>query len=108
MLRHDIRVECGRVAADFDLEIAGSVTGVERTEQRNKRVHDGLATGQLGEFDPELPAGRPKIENAVVGERRCQRIGVAVIETEGEAMQRVCNFVPIVGQLRRSCSWAGV
>ena len=66
MLRHDIRVECGRVAADFDLEIAGNVTGVERTEKRKKSVHDGLAARQPGEFDPELPAGRAKIENAIV------------------------------------------
>jgi hypothetical protein len=69
MLRHDISVECGGVAADFDLEIAGCVTGVERTEKRKKSVHDGLAAGQPGEFDPKLPARGPEIENAVL--RKC-------------------------------------
>lgn len=71
MLRHDIRVECGRGAADSDLEIAGCVTGVERTEKRKKSVHDDLAAGQPGEFDPELPACGPEIENAVL--RKCRR-----------------------------------
>ena len=32
MLRHDIRIQRGRIAADFDLEIADGVTGIQWAE----------------------------------------------------------------------------
>ena len=53
MLSHDICISRGRVAADFDLEIADSVTGVERAEKRKQRIHDGLAAGEFGEIESE-------------------------------------------------------
>src|SRR6202521_6260073 len=64
MLRHHIGGERGRIVAEFDLEIASCVTGVERTDQRKNCVHDGLAAGQLGEIEPELTARWPEIEKA--------------------------------------------
>src|SRR5687768_16049909 len=43
MLGHDIRIERGGIVADLDLEIAGGVARVERPDQRDQRIHDGLA-----------------------------------------------------------------
>src|SRR4030095_12178895 len=53
MLRQHIGIECGGVAADFDLKIARGVSSVERTEKRQQSVQDGLATSQLRKLDPE-------------------------------------------------------
>jgi hypothetical protein len=83
MLRHDIRGKRGRIAADLDLEIAGGVARVERTDQRKNRVQDGLAAGEFGEIEPELGAGGREIEESVFREGRRQRIRVAVVEAEG-------------------------
>ena len=99
MLRHHIRMQCGRIAADFDLEIARGVTGVEWTEKRKKSIHDGLAAGQLWEVDPDLPAGRPEIENAVFRKRRRKRICISMVETESVAMHGIRNLIPVAGIL---------
>jgi hypothetical protein len=100
MLRHEIRIERGRIATDLDLEIASGVTGVERTEQRKKPVHDGLATDEFGEIELELSARGFEIEHAIFRESGGERIGIAVIETEGIAMQCVRNLIAVGGQLR--------
>ena len=99
MLRHDIRRQCGRIAADFDLKIAGGVTGVEPTDKRKKRREDGLAAGQLGEVDSDLPAGGPEIENAVFRKRRRKRICITMVETESVAMHGIRNLIPVAGLL---------
>lgn len=101
MLRHDIRIQGGRIVTDFDLEIAGGVAGVERAEKWNQRIHDSLTAVQLREVDPELPARGPEIENAIFRKDRRQRIGIAVVETKSVSMQRVSNLVAVGGLLRQ-------
>jgi hypothetical protein len=54
-----------------------------------------LAAGQPGEFDTELLARGPEIENAVLRKCRRQRIGITVVETEGITMQCVGNLIPV-------------
>ena len=86
MLRQDIRVEGGRIVADLDLKIANGVTGIEWTEQGNQRIDDCLTSGQFWKIQTELFVGWPKIQQAILCERRSQRIGVPMIESERESM----------------------
>ncbi len=99
MLRHNVRIQGGRIAADFDLRIAGGVAGVERPDKRKKILHDGLAAGQLGEDNSELGARGREIEEAVFRESRSQRIWIAMIKTEGVPMQCVGNLISVAGLL---------
>src|ERR1700730_3536194 len=100
MLRHQVRIERGRIATDLDLEIAGGMTGVERTEQRKKPVQNGLAAGEFGEIELELAARGFEIEHAIFRESRCERTGITVVETEGVTMQCIRNLIAVRGQLR--------
>ena len=79
MLRHDIRVQCGRVAVDFDLKIADGVTGIERTENGKKSFHDGGAAGQFVEADAELRARGLEIEKAILRECGPQRFCITMV-----------------------------
>jgi hypothetical protein len=69
---------------------------------RNKRINDCLATGQLRKIETEFFSGRPEIEDAIFHQRRRQRIGIAMIETKRVAVQCIVNFVtgtlPLVHQ----------
>ena len=76
------------------------MTGIERTEKWNQRIKDCLAAVQSWKIESEFLAGRSKIQNAIFGQRRGQRIGIAVIEAERIAMQCVRNFVTVGGKLR--------
>ena len=65
MLRHDISIKGSRIAADLDLKIAHSVTGIERPNQGKNGFKDGVTTSHPGKVDPELsPRGR-EIETAI-------------------------------------------
>ena len=65
MLRHDISVEGSRIAADFDLNIARGVTGIERPNQGKNGFKDSVTTNHPGKIEPELsPRGR-EIETAI-------------------------------------------
>ena len=99
MLRHHIRGERGRIVTDLDLEIARRVTGIERADQRKHRVQDGLPAREPREVELQLPACGREIENAIFGQGRCERIGIAVVEAEGVAMQSVRNLISIKGEL---------
>jgi hypothetical protein len=94
-LRQHVSVKRGRVVVDLDLQIACRVTGIERTEQWDERINNCLAAGQLSKIEPKPFSRRPKIENAICGQRRRKRIGIAVIQTEREPMKRVTDFVTI-------------
>jgi hypothetical protein len=99
MLRHDICIKYGRIAADFYLEIANSVASVEWPEKRKKTLHDGFSAGEPGEVDPKLGARGPEIEEAVFRESRRQRIGITLVEAEGVPMQGVRNLISVAGLL---------
>ena len=106
MLRHHIGIECGRVAADFDLKIARGMSSVERTEKRQQSIHDGLATSQLGKLDPSLlPAGwKSRVQFSVNAEASdC----ITVVETEGVAMNGVRNLITIASLFNRSVPICG-
>ena len=46
-----------------------------------------------------LFAGRPEIEKTIFGQRRRQRIRIAMIKAERESMERIGNFITVVRQL---------
>ena len=100
MLRHHVGVKRRRIVADLDLQIAHGVTRIQRAEQRNEPINDRRPAGQLRKIEAELSTGRPEIQNAVFGQRRRQRIGVAVVETEGEPVQCVRDLISVAGELR--------
>lgn len=100
MLGHDVGIQRGRIPTDFDLQIVGRVTGVERTDHGKDGFNNGVASSYQGEIQAELFARGPEIENAILGHCRRQRIGVTVVETERVAMQGIGDFEAVVSQLR--------
>src|SRR5438270_3145557 len=101
MLGRHVTMERSGIVADLDLQIARSMTGIERAEQRNQRLNDRLPPGQFWKIEAEFFSGRTKIKNAIFGERRRQRIGISVIETKCETMQRINDLISIIRQLRQ-------
>src|SRR5436190_1014402 len=99
MLRHDKRSKRGRIAADLDLEIAGSVTGVERSDKRKNVRQDSVTTGQNRELDPDFRTSGPEIENSLFRKGRGQRIRIPVVEAKGVAMQCVRDLISVGGEL---------
>ena len=75
------------------------MTGVERAEQGNERIYDGLTPSQFGKVQRKFLSRRSEIENTIFRERRRQRIGVAMIKPESVAMERISNLVAIACQL---------
>src|SRR5437762_12400736 len=101
MLRHDVGVQRCRVVTNLDLQIADRVTGVEWAEQGDECIDNGLAARQFGKVQIELFSRRSEIEEAILRERRRQRIGIAMVKTESVAMHRIRDFIPIRSEERR-------
>src|SRR5437764_3350235 len=109
MLRHEISRERGRIVTDLDLEIAGRVTGIERTDKWKNCVQNRLTAGELGEIEPQFSAGGSEIEKAIFRQGRCERISITVVQTKGVAMQGVGNLITVGGQLRQiGAHWVAV
>jgi hypothetical protein len=99
VLRHDVGGERGGIVADLDLEIGGGVAGIERADERQDRIEDGLASGYFRKIELELLAGGSEIEDAIFGQRGGERVGVALVETKAIAVESVGDFVTVVGEL---------
>ena len=96
VLRHDVGGERRGIVADLDLEIRGSVAGIERADERKDGIEDGLTTGDQRKIETEFLVGGTEIEDAIFGECGSERIGIAAIEAEGVAVKGIGDFVTVV------------
>ena len=96
VLRHDVCGERRGIVADLDLEVGGGVARIERADERKDGIEDGLAAGDQRKIEMEFLVGRTEIQNAILGQRGSERIGVAVIEGEGVAVKGIGDFVAVV------------
>jgi hypothetical protein len=99
VLGQDVGGERGGIVADLDLEIARGVAGIERADERQHGIEDGLAAREHGEIQVQFSSRGPEIEDAIVCQRRRERIGVAMIEAEGVAIESVGDFITVGGKL---------
>src|SRR5439155_26695970 len=98
MLRQNVGIQCSCIIDNLDLEIAHTVTGIERTDQSKNRVQDNVATNEYWKIDLEFSSRRPEIEPAILRQCRRQPIGIPVVETKTVAMQGDGNFKTVVSQ----------
>jgi len=96
VLRHDVGGERGGIVVDLDLEIRGSVAGIERADERKDGIEDGLTTGDQRKIETEFLVGGTEIEDAIFGECGSERIGIAAIEAQGVAVKGIGDFVTVV------------
>lgn len=99
VLRHHVGGERGGIVADLDLEIARGVAGIERADEPQHGIENRLTAREFREIELQFLAGGREIENAIFGQRRCERVGVAMVEAEGVAVQSIGDFVAVAGQL---------
>src|SRR5438094_7967683 len=99
MLRQNVGIQRSCIIDNLDLEIAHTVTGIERTDQSKNRVQDNVATNEYWKIDLEFSSRRPEIEPAILRQCRRQRIGITVVEAKSVAMQGVGTFKSIVSSL---------
>src|SRR5204863_8709512 len=98
MLRQNVGIQRSCIIDNLDLEIAHTVTGIERTDHSKNRVQDNVATNEYWKIDLEFSSRRPEIEPAILRQCRRQRISIAVVETKSVTMQGVGNCKSIVSQ----------
>ena len=96
MLRQNVGIQRSCITDNLNLEIAHTVTGIERTDQWKNRVQNSVATTQERKIDLEFSSRRPEIEPAILRQCRRQRIGIAVVETKSITTQGVGNFKSVV------------
>src|SRR6266513_5687219 len=96
MLRQNVGIQRSGITDNLDLEIAHTVTGIERTDQWKNPVQNNVAPNQYWKIDLEFSSRRPEIEPAILRQCRRQRIGITVVETKSVTMQGVGNFKSIV------------
>src|SRR4051812_44442406 len=83
------------------------MAGIERPDERQDGIENGLPAFDAREIELKLFAGGPEIEDAIVGERGSEGIGGAVVETKGGAMKGVSDFVAGVSELGKVGGHAG-
>src|SRR5207248_9197555 len=96
MLRQNVGIQRSCITDNLDLEIAHTVTGIERTDQWKNPVQNNVAPNQQWKIDLEFSSCRPEIETAILRQRRRQPIGTAVVETKTVTTQAIGHFEPAV------------
>ncbi len=99
VLRHNVGGERSGIVADLDLQVGSGVARIKRADERKDGVEDSLAAGDPRNTEMKFPVGGTEIQDAIFGERGSERIGVAMIKAEGEAVKGVGDFVTVVRQL---------
>jgi hypothetical protein len=75
------------------------MAGIERADQWENRLENGLTTSYFWKIELQLLAGGPEVENAIFSQGGGERIGVALVETKAIAVKSVGDFVTVVGEL---------
>src|SRR5262249_61054698 len=98
MLRQNVGIQRSCITDDLDLEIAHTVTGIERTDQWKNRVQNGVATAQQWKIDLEFSSRRPETETPLLRHSRPQRITIPGPQSKPSTRPGSPRLKPLVSQ----------